>query len=133
MMTDPIADMLTRIRNAAGVRRVRVTLPSSNIKRRIAEILQEEGYLSSVQEEVGEGGKRTLSLDIKYLPNGTTPVLRGLKRESKPGQRKYVSVAEIPRVRSGLGVAILSTSKGILTDRDARKENVGGEFLCSAW
>lgn len=132
MMTDPIADMLTRIRNAASVRKPKVLMGSSNVKRRIAEILVSEGYLSGVQE-VTEGTKKSLEIEIKYLPNGTTPVLRGLKRESKPGQRVYVSVDSIPRVRSGLGLSILSTSKGVLTDREARKQKVGGELLCTAW
>src|SRR5262245_6737304 len=119
MMTDPIADMLTRIRNAARVRKTKISLPTSRLKRRIAEILQEEGYLISVAESEGEGIRRSLDLEIKYLPNGSTPVLKGLERRSRPGQRVYVSVDEIPRIQSGLGVAILSTSKGVITDREA--------------
>jgi small subunit ribosomal protein S8 len=132
MMTDPIADMLTRIRNAARVRKQKVSLPASNLKLRVAEILRDEGYLGAVRE-VGEGTIRAIEIDIKYLPNGSTPVLRGVRRESKPGQRIYVGVGEIPKVQSGLGVAILSTSKGVITDREARAQKVGGELLCSVW
>lgn len=132
MLTDPIADMLTCIRNAASVRKVKVTVPSSNIKRRIAEILQSEGYLASVKE-VGEGAKKTLDIEVKFLPNGTTPILKGLQRISKPGQRTYVGFDSIPRVRSGFGSAILSTSKGVLVDREAKKQKLGGELVCVVW
>ena len=127
MMTDPIADMLTCIRNASSVRKVKVTVAFSNVKKRVAEILQSEGYLASVKES-GEGAKKTLDIEVKFLPNGTTPVLKGIKRISKPGQRTYVGFDSIPRVRSGFGVSILSTSRGILVDRDAKKQKVGGEL-----
>jgi small subunit ribosomal protein S8 len=132
MMTDPIADMLTRIRNAARVRKTKISLPSSRLKVRIAELLRDEGFLSSVSE-TAEGPRQLLELEVKYLPNGTQPVLRGVRRESKPGQRVYVSYNEIPRVQSGQGVAILSTSKGVITDRQARKQKVGGELICAVW
>jgi small subunit ribosomal protein S8 len=132
MMTDPIADMLTRIRNAARVRKTKISLPSSRLKVRIAELLRDEGFLSSVSEST-DGPRQILELEVKYLPNGTQPVLRGVRRESKPGQRVYVSYSEIPRVQSGQGVAILSTSKGVITDRQARKQKVGGELICAVW
>jgi small subunit ribosomal protein S8 len=132
MTSDPIADMLTCIRNAASVRKAKVVVPSSNIKRKVAELLQSEGYLASVKE-TGEGVKKTLEIEVKFLPNGTTPVLKGLQRISKPGQRTYVGFDSIPRVRSGFGTAILSTSRGILVDRDAKKQKVGGELVCYVW
>jgi len=132
MMTDPIADMLTRIRNAARVRKTKISLPSSRLKVRIAELLRDEGFLSSVSETT-DGPRQLLELEVKYLPNGTQPVLHGVRRESKPGQRVYVSYTEIPRVQSGQGVAILSTSKGVITDRQARKQKVGGELICAVW
>jgi small subunit ribosomal protein S8 len=132
MTTDPIADMLTGIRNAASVRKVKVTVPSSIIKKRVAEILQKEGFLASVKE-TADGIKKTLELEIKFQPNGTTPVLRGLQRVSKPGQRTYVGFDAIPRVRSGFGSSILSTSRGVLIDREARKQKVGGELVCVVW
>jgi len=132
MTSDPIADMLTCIRNAASVRKAKVTVASSIIKRKVAELLQNEGYLASVKE-TGEGAKKTLEIEVKFLPNGTTPVLKGLQRISKPGQRTYVGFDSIPRVRSGFGTAILSTSRGILVDRDAKKQKVGGELVCYVW
>jgi len=132
MMTDPIADMLTQIRNAASVRKPKVSLASSNIKLRVAELLQSEGYLSVVRE-TSEGVKKSLELEVRFLPNGTTPVLKGIRSISKPGQRTYTGFDSIPRVRSGLGISILSTSKGVVTDREARKLKVGGEILCTVW
>jgi small subunit ribosomal protein S8 len=132
MMTDPIADMLTRIRNAASVRLPSVKVPSSRLKARIAEILKLEGFISDYREESSDN-KSFLHIDIKYLPNSTTSVIQGIRRESTPGQRSYVSVSEIPLVRSGVGVTILTTSEGVLTGREARKRNIGGELLCSIW
>lgn len=132
MMTDPIADMLTHIRNAAAVRKQKISLSSSNLKLRVAELLRAEGYLSAVKES-SEGDRRTLEIELKYLPNGTTPVIKGLRRISRPGQRTYTGFGSIPRVRSGLGTSILSTSKGVITDRDARKLKVGGEIICTVW
>jgi small subunit ribosomal protein S8 len=129
--TDPIADMLTRIRNASLARHRELTLPSSRIKREIARILVEEGFIESFttgQDDVQE----TLSMRLKYV-EGRTPVVSGLKRISKPGLRVYARKTEIPRVLGGLGTAILSTSQGIMTGSQARKLNLGGEVLCYVW
>ncbi len=129
--TDPIADMLTRIRNASLARHRELTLPSSRIKREIARILVEEGFIESFttgQDDVQE----TLTLSLKYV-EGRTPVVSGLKRISKPGLRVYARKTEIPRVLGGLGTAILSTSQGIMTGSQARKLNLGGEVLCYVW
>ena len=131
MMTDPIADMLTRIRNAAAVRHRRLEVPGSKVKRRIAEILKEEGFLEDVQW-IEDGKQGMLVLTLKYDEYGRA-VIEGLRRVSRPGRRVYVGVEEIPRVRSGLGVAIVSTSKGILTGREARAARVGGELICEVW
>lgn len=130
-MTDPIADLLTRIRNAQSAGHESVVVPASKLKRRIAEVLQSEGYVGDVQfEEDGRQGLLTIAL--KYERDGA-PVIREIRRASRPGLRRYVPVAEIPRVRNGLGVAILSTSRGVLVDREARKNRVGGEVLCTVW
>ena len=118
VMTDPIADMLTRIRNANQMRNETVVMPSSKIKVEIAKILKEEGYI--VDYSVNDDAKKTLSLQLKY--NGTERVISGIKRISKPGLRVYAKHDELPKVLNGLGIAIISTSKGIMTDRDARKE-----------
>ncbi|RME22663.1 MAG: 30S ribosomal protein S8 [Deltaproteobacteria bacterium] len=130
-MTDPIADLLTRIRNAAMAGKEEVSVPASNIKLRMAEILKEEGYLADVTK-VPDRRQGILVLKLKYDENGK-PIIRELKRMSKPGRRVYVSVDEIPKVRNGLGVALLSTSRGIMTDAQARKERVGGELLATVW
>lgn len=133
-MTDPIADMLTRVRNANQAYHDRVTMPYSKIKANIAEVLKAEGYISSWSvEEPAEGvvGK-TLTVDLKYGPNRERS-LAGIRRVSKPGLRVYVKAPELPRVLGGLGVAIVSTSQGLLTDRQARKRNVGGEVLAWVW
>ena len=129
-MTDPIADMLTRIRNANTVKHETVDVPASNIKKEIARILLEEGFVKGY--DVIEDGKQGIRLQLKYGIEGER-VISGLKRISKPGMRVYSSKDEIPKVLNGLGVAIMSTSKGILTDREARKENVGGEVICYVW
>ena len=131
VMTDPIADLLTRIRNAGMARKDEVVLPSSTVKERIAEILQREGYLAEVAA-AGEGKGRTLTIRLKY---GTTreSSINGLERVSKPGRRVYAGKDSVPRVLGGLGIAILSTSQGILTDRQARKQGVGGEVLAYVW
>ena len=131
VMTDPIADMLTRIRNASMARKDEITLPGSTVKQRIAEILEQEGYLSGVSSE-GQGKGRTLTVRLKY---GTTreSSINGLERVSKPGRRVYAGREEVPRVLGGLGIAILSTSQGILTDRQARKLGVGGEVIAYVW
>ena len=127
--TDPIADMLTRIRNAINVRREEVIVPASKMKTAIAGILQKEGYIEKF-ELVDD--KKTLRLTFK-LSNGQQRVIQGLRRISKPGLRVYSSAEDLPKVLSGLGIAIVSTSKGILTDREAREKNLGGEVLAYIW
>jgi len=136
MIVDPIADMLARINNAQKARKSEVYIPHSKIKEKIAEILKKEGYIEdyTVSEENKKGNQGTLIIKLKYLgPRNTKPVIQGLRRVSKPGLRKYTDVKKIPYVRKGLGIAILSTNKGILTDAEARKEKVGGEILCYIW
>ncbi len=129
---DTIGDMLTSIRNATERRLSEVRIPHSNIKAEIARILKEEGFIESYRIE-GEK-KRDLVITLKYKgKRGKDPVIDGLERVSKPGRRFFVTVNEIPRVRSGLGVAILSTSQGILTGKQAQKKRVGGELLCKVW
>jgi small subunit ribosomal protein S8 len=131
MMTDPIADLLTRIRNATGARKVSVDVPWSRQKEAIARVLVEEGYLEAVT--VVEGKPRhLLRIDLRYDAQ-RRPVISGMRRVSRPSLRVYVGVDEIPAVRRGLGVNVLSTPKGILVDRNARREHVGGEVLCTVW
>lgn len=130
-MTDPLADMLTRIRNASIARHEKVDIPSSNIKANIAKVLKNEGYIKNYKV-IKDRRQGILRIYLKYGP-GNEPVIEGIKRISKPGRRIYSSSEGIPKIRSGLGVVILSTSKGILTDREARKMNVGGELLCAVW
>jgi len=133
-MTDPIADMLTRLRNANQAYHDRVAMPYSKIKANIAEVLKAEGYVSAwaVQEpDEGKAG-RTLVVDLKYGPNRERS-LAGIRRVSKPGLRVYAKAQEMPRVLGGLGIAIISTSNGLLTDRQARKRNVGGEVVAWVW
>jgi small subunit ribosomal protein S8 len=130
-VTDPIADMLTRIRNASLARHRELTLPSSRIKRDIARILVEEGFIESYATSQ-DGVQELLTIRLKYV-EGRTPVVSGLKRISKPGLRVYARKTEIPRVLGGLGTAILSTSRGIMTGQSARKLNLGGEVLCYVW
>jgi small subunit ribosomal protein S8 len=127
-MTDPIADMLTRLRNAIGARHRRVDMPSSKIKVQVARILKESSYITDYRVIETEEGRKVLRVILKYAAGGQ-PVIRELKRISTPGLRKYVGVTEIPRVRNGLGMAIVSTSKGLMSDRDARRANTGGELL----
>ena len=129
-LTDPIADMLTRIRNANAVMHEKVDVPHSNLKDRLAEILKEEGYIANYNV-VTDGNKKNIRVYLKY--DGKERVIKGIKRISKPGRRVYSSVEDMPRVLSGLGIAIVSTSKGIVTDRVARRENVGGEILAFVW
>ena len=131
VMTDPIADLLTRIRNANVVRHQVVEIPSSNIKKAIANIMVEEGYIKEI-EEYTDGSVPMLRLSMKYGQNKER-VITGLRRISKPGLRVYCKKEEIPKVLNGLGVAVISTSKGIVTDREARKLGVGGEVLCYIW
>jgi len=131
MLTDPIADMLTRIRNANMVSKPKVELPSSTMKEAIAAILKREGFVKNYKVETREG-RKILQIYLKYSDNGQK-VITHLERVSKPGRRKYVKRDEIPRVLNGLGICILSTSKGILTGEEARRLGVGGEVLCYIW
>ena len=130
-MTDPIADMLTRIRNALTVRHETVEMPASNMKKAIANILLEEGYVKNV-EFVDDGLSGKIVITLKYT-EGNKPVISGLKRVSKPGLRTYSGAENMPKVLGGLGTAIVSTSKGIMTDKQAKAANVGGEMLCFVW
>ncbi|HWJ24098.1 MAG TPA: 30S ribosomal protein S8 [Gemmatimonadaceae bacterium] len=127
-MTDPVADMLTRIRNACGSKHRRVDMPASKLKIEIARILKENNYIQDYRTLESEEGRQLLRVVLKYAQGGQ-PVIRDLRRVSTPGLRKYVGVAEIPRVRNGLGMAILSTSQGIMSDRQARQARTGGELL----
>lgn len=129
-MQDPIADMLTRIRNAGAAGLKKIAMPASNEKAAIAAVLKEEGYIGDFAVS-GEGAKRTLGIEIKYY--GGKPVIAGLERVSKPSCRVHCGCAEIPRVRNGLGVVVLSTPKGIISGRKAKAENVGGEIICYVW
>ena len=129
-MQDPIADMLTRIRNAAAAGLEKVTIPLSKEKKAIAEVLKEEGYLVSVNVE-GEGVKSQIVVELKYV--GTKAVIEGIERVSKSSCRVHCGSREIPRVRNGLGIVVLSTPKGIMSGRKAAQENVGGEILCRVW
>ncbi|MCI9039461.1 MAG: 30S ribosomal protein S8 [Clostridia bacterium] len=129
--TDPIADMLTRIRNANSQKHKTVDIPSSNMKKAIADILFKEGYVAAY-EEINENSQGVIRITLKYDEKGAR-VIDGLKRISKPGLRVYASKEELPQVLNGLGVALISTSKGIKTDREARKEGLGGEVLAYIW
>jgi len=131
VMTDPIADMLTRIRNANAVRHESVEIPASKIKRQIAEILKREGFIRDA-EYIDDGKQGVIRIFLKYGPNNER-VITGLKRISKPGLRVYAKSTEVPRVLRGLGIAILSTSKGVMTDKEARQAKVGGEVLAYIW
>jgi small subunit ribosomal protein S8 len=131
-MTDPIADMLTRIRNACGAKHRRVDMPGSKMKVEIAKILKENHFIQDYKTLEAETGRQTLRVVLKYAQGGQ-PVIRELQRVSTPGLRKYVGVTEIPRVRNGLGMAILSTSKGLMSDRQARQARTGGEILALVW
>ncbi len=129
-MSDVIADMLTRIRNASNAKHETVDIPASNMKKSIADILAEEGYIKGYQI-VEDGKQGVIRISLKYI--GKQKVIQGLRRVSKPGLRIYSSCEDMPRVMNGLGVAIVSTSKGIMTDKQARKENVGGEIIAFVW
>ena len=130
-ITDPIADMLTRIRNAGSARHETVDIPNSKMKKAIAEILLEEGYIKSFQL-IDDGTQGVIRITLKYLP-GKEKAIQGLRRVSKPGLRVYAGADELPRVLRGLGVAIVSTSKGVMTDKAARAAHVGGEVLAFVW
>ncbi len=129
-VTDFVADFLTVVRNASMAKKEKVTVPASNMTTKIAEILKEEGFVESIKP-FSEGCKRFIRIHLKYIRK--RPAIQGLKRISKPGRRVYVANDEVPRVQGGLGVAIVSTSKGLLTDHQARKTKVGGELLCAVW
>jgi small subunit ribosomal protein S8 len=131
-MTDPIADMLTRIRNACGSKHRRVDIPASKMKLEIARLLKANNFITDYKTVEAADGRPLLRVVLKYAQGGQ-PVIRELRRVSSPGLRKYVAVAEIPRVRNGLGVAILSTSRGLMTDREARAQRTGGELLALVW
>jgi small subunit ribosomal protein S8 len=137
-MTDPIADMLTRIRNAVSARHTRVDLPASKLKVEIARILQDEGYIAGfklVEEEAERAGKaarQAVRLFLKYGPGGER-VISGIERVSRPGRRVYVSRDDVPAVLGGLGVSILTTSRGVMSGRSAQRVGVGGEILCNVW
>ncbi len=131
MMTDPISDMLTRIRNAATAHHDRIEMPHSFVKENIGHVLKSEGFVDDVRVSDGEG-QRTLTIVLRYGRNREAAI-DGLRRVSTPGRRVYVGHNAIPRVRSGLGVSILSTSRGVMTDKEARKQKVGGELLCEVW
>jgi small subunit ribosomal protein S8 len=130
VMTDPIADMLTRIRNANQMRHATVDMPASKLKKQVLELLKKEGYIVNIVVIKGDV-QDTLRVTLKYLQNDR--VIKGLKRISKPGLRVYAKTNEIPKVLNGLGIAVISTSNGIVTDREARKQKVGGEILAYVW
>lgn len=132
MLTDPVADMLTRIRNAQAIAEANVDVPASKFKKAIADILVREGYLKSVEEASNDNGHKVLRIGIKYGPK-RSPIIHSLKRVSSPGQRNYAKAKAVPIVRGGLGISIVSTSQGLMVDRDARRQNVGGEVICEVW
>jgi small subunit ribosomal protein S8 len=130
-MTDPVSDMLTRIRNATAVRHDRMDVPASKMKLEIAKILKQEGYIRTFKM-IEEGPQGTIRIYLKYADDGE-PVIHGLRRVSRPGRRVYRGVGDLPKVRSGLGVAVISTNRGVVTDEQARGLQVGGEVLCEIW
>lgn len=133
MMTDPIADMLTRIRNAVRIERPQVDMPSSKVKRGLAEVLKREGYIWDwTEEETAELPGKQLRLELKYGPNGER-LIQQIKRVSKPGRRVYSRATELRPVLNGLGISIISTSRGVISDREARQRKLGGEVLCELW
>jgi len=128
-MTDPIADYLTRLRNAVSAKHKVVEIPGSNVKREMTKILKDKGYILNYKF-IDDGLQGVIKIALKYDAETKTPAIKGLKRVSKPGMRQYTGVSDIPRVLNGLGVAILSTSQGVITDKEARQKNIGGEVLC---
>ncbi|MEM9691789.1 MAG: 30S ribosomal protein S8 [Myxococcota bacterium] len=132
MVGDPIADMLARIRNALGARHDRTHVPLSRVKRRVAEILKDEGFISDVREVTNDRGHNNLEIVLKYTRDRKAAI-DGIRRISRPGRRVYVGHDKIPHVYSGLGISILSTSSGVMTDMEARRRRVGGEILCEVW
>jgi small subunit ribosomal protein S8 len=130
--TDPIGDMLTRVRNASSARHEKVLVPASNLKARIAEVLKSEGFIQDFVLHKDESHQGAITILLKYGPD-REPAISDIKRVSKPGLRRYVATGQIPRVLNGMGIAILSTSKGVMVDREARKQKVGGELICTVW
>jgi len=130
-MTDPVSDLLARIRNAGQARHAELTCPSSTLKLAVAKVLVDNGFLDSASVEA-EGGKPMLHVRLRYGPDGRS-LIDGMRRVSKPSRRLYVDVKHIPRVRRGLGIAVLSTPRGVLSDREAREQKVGGEVVCEVW
>lgn len=131
-MTDPLADMLTRMRNANKAKHEKVDIPASNLKAHVARILKDEGYIKNFKV-IKDGKQGVLRVYLKYEGDTKRQVISGIRIVSKPGLRRYVRAAEIPPVLRGLGLSILSTSKGVMTDKEAKKTNIGGELLCSVW
>lgn len=132
MMTDPIADMLTRIRNAVRIERPNVDVPASKVKRGVAEVLKREGYIWDWKEDSEASKFPSLHIELKYGPNGER-LIRHIKRISRPGRRTYNRVSDLRPVLNGLGITIISTSRGVVSDREARQRNLGGEVLCEVW
>lgn len=132
MHSDPVADMLTRIRNAQAIAESTVDVPASKFKKAIASLLVNEGYLKSIEVVSSETGHQMLRIGIKYGPK-RTPIINSIKRVSRPGSRAYAKAKAVPVVRGGLGLSIVSTSKGLMVDRDARRQNMGGEVICEVW
>jgi len=132
MLTDPVADLLTRIRNATNARKASIDMPWSRHKEALAKVLVDEGYLDSAGAVDAEGAHRTLRIALRY-DDRRRPVINGIRRVSRPSLRVYVGAGEIPTVRRGLGINVLSTPRGVLVDREARKQGVGGELLCTVW
>jgi small subunit ribosomal protein S8 len=130
-MSDPLGDMLTRIRNAYGRRKNKVSTPASRLRTRVLDVLKSEGYIRDYAQVDYDNGKSEIEIELKYFEG--EPVIREIARVSKPGRRVYVSVRSIPQVANGLGIAILSTPKGVMADHQAREENVGGEVLCQVF
>lgn len=131
MMTDPVGDMLTRIRNAGGARHAQLSCPASKLKLAVATVLSKEGFIGAVSTD-GDEKKPTLTIELRYQDDGKL-MIDGMRRVSKPGRRVYVGASEVKQVRAGLGMSVLSTSKGVLCDRDARAAKVGGEVICEVW
>lgn len=132
-MTDPVADYLTRLRNAVAAKHRIVEIPASNLKKEITKILFEKGYILNYKFEEGSNPQGTIKIALKYHPVSKVPAIKNLSRVSKPGLRKYAKSDNLPRVINGLGISIISTSKGVMTDKEARKEKVGGEVLCHVY
>jgi small subunit ribosomal protein S8 len=131
MMTDPVGDMLARIRNAGGARHAQMSCPASKLKLAVAAVLSTEGFIGEVRTD-GDEKKPTLTIDLRYQDDGKL-MIDGMRRVSKPGRRVYVAADEVKQVRAGLGMSVLSTSKGVLCDRDARAAKIGGELICEVW